>query len=573
MKLLILLLLCLFKVVLCGPKALPRSPQQASSGATATAILPHATVLGKTADGVESFGGIPYAEAATGQLRLKPPKRLQRELGTFDATGPAAACPQFAGSPDSLSFLEKVLGSIANLPFTQHVSGETEDCLSITVARPAGTTSNDKLPVLFWIYGGAFELGWSSMYDGTGLVNHGVDLQKPFIFVAVNYRVAGFGFLAGKEILADGSANLGLLDQRMGLEWVADNIGAFGGDPDRVVIWGESAGAISVMDQMLLFDGDSSYNGKPLFRGAIMNSGSTLPAEAMDSGRAQAVYDQVVNKAGCTDSVDTLQCLRDLEYADFLAAVSTPPGLLSYGGLALSYLPRPDGTALRESPEIMLQKGHYRPIPIILGDQQDEGTLFALFQSNVTSKSDLVEYLKTIVFLLATEEQLTDIVDTYGDGLSSVVDGSPFGTGLLNEVFPGFKRRAALLGDVLFTLSRRGTLEVMEEAHSDIPLWTYLSTYDSGTPVLGTFHGSDILQVFFGIKDNYAAQSIRTYFINFLYNLNPNEGLNDQYPEWPMWNAGKTMMDFKADRTETMVDDFRNASYEAILRNVEVLKL
>lgn len=87
------------------------------------------------------------------------------------------------------------------------------------------------------------------MYDGTGLVNYGVEINRPFVFVAVNYRVAGFGFMPGKEAMEGGAGNLGLLDQRMGLQWVADNIASFGGDPDKVTIWGESAGAISVLCQ------------------------------------------------------------------------------------------------------------------------------------------------------------------------------------------------------------------------------------------------------------------------------------------------------------------------------------
>lgn len=103
------------------------------------------------------------------------------------------------------------------------------------------------------------KLGWSSMYDGSSLVSHGVNINEPFIFVAVNYRVNGFGFMPGKEVLEDGASNLGLLDQRMGLEWVADNIAAFGGDPDKVTIWGESAGALSVADQMVLYGGDNKY--------------------------------------------------------------------------------------------------------------------------------------------------------------------------------------------------------------------------------------------------------------------------------------------------------------------------
>jgi carboxylesterase type B len=131
------------------------------------------------------------------------------------------------------------------------------------------------------------------MYDGTSLVADSVVKGKPIIFVAVNYRVGGFGFLPGKEVLADGSANLGLLDQRLGLKWVADNIAAFGGDPDKVTIWGESAGSISVLDQMALYDGDHTYKGKPLFRAAIMNSGSIVPADPVDGAKGQAIYDTV----------------------------------------------------------------------------------------------------------------------------------------------------------------------------------------------------------------------------------------------------------------------------------------
>jgi carboxylesterase type B len=265
-----------------------------------------------------------------------------------------------------------------------------------------------------------FQLGGSSMYDGTGLVNFGVEIGKPFIFVTTNYRVGGFGFLAGKEILADGAANLGLLDQRMGLEWVADNIAYFGGDPDEVTIAGESAGAISVLDQMVLYGGDHMYKGKPLFHGGIMSSGSIIPAEPIDSERAQAVYDKVVRAGGCAGKADTLGCLRALDYTDFVNAVSAPPGLLSYEGLALSYLPRPDGHVLPDSPDVLVREGKYAAVPFIVGDQEDEGTLFSLFQSNLTSKDALVEYLHNVVFKSASEDQLSELVNTYNSGLAAL---------------------------------------------------------------------------------------------------------------------------------------------------------
>jgi carboxylesterase type B len=111
------------------------------------------------------------------------------------------------------------------------------------------------------------------MYPGNIWVDASQQQKQPIIVVTVNYRVGGHGFLGGKELHAEGSTNLGLLDQRLGLQWVSDNIDAFGGDPTKVTIWGESAGAISVFDQMAAYDGNNTYKGKPLFRGAIMNSG------------------------------------------------------------------------------------------------------------------------------------------------------------------------------------------------------------------------------------------------------------------------------------------------------------
>ncbi|TEA21593.1 putative secreted lipase [Colletotrichum sidae] len=534
---------------------------------TATVVLDTATVVGNVMNKVESFGGIPFAKPPTGPLRLRPPVRLTENMGTFDATGPAGACPQMISSSDSENLLFDLLGDIANLPFVQKASGQSEDCLTITVARPEGTKADAKLPVLFWIFGGGFQLGWSSMYDGTGLVQHGVDMSKPFVFVAVNYRVAGFGFLPGKEVLADGAANLGLLDQRMGLEWVADNIAAFGGDPAKVTIWGESAGAISVFDQMALYGGDNTYKGRPLFRGAIMNSGSITPTDPVDCPKGQAVYDKVVDRAGCGGAADTLNCLRGVDYTTFLNAVTSVPGILSYSSVALSYLPRPDGRTLPASPDVLAQQGRYAAVPMIIGDQEDEGTLFGLFQPNLTTTDRLVAYLKDYYFATASEAQIRAYVANYDDGLPAVVAGSPHRTGLLNDIFPGFKRRSAVLGDLVFTLTRRVFLTLAAAAHPGVPSWSYLASYNYGTPVLGTFHGSDLLQVFYGVKDNYAARSIRTYYANFVYALDPNVGSAGQYPNWPRWSQGQNLVQFFADKATLLKDDFRKAASDWILNN------
>lgn len=405
------------------------------------------------------------------------------------------------------------------------------------------------------------------MYDGTDLLDQGISQDQSFIYVAVNYRVAGFGFMPGKEILADGSANLGLLDQRMGLEWVADNIEAFGGDPTKVTIWGESAGAISVFDQMALYGGDNTYNGKPLFRAAIMDSGSIIPADSVDGPKGQAVYDKVVETAGCTSASDTLECLRALPYEAFLNAVNSVPGFLGYQSVALSYLPRPDGTALPASPEVLALNGQYAAVPMIIGDQEDEGTIFSLFTSNVTTNKDLHDYLATYYFPDATTAELDGLLDTYPQDITA---GSPFNTGALNELYPQYKRICAILGDLVFTLTRRGFLELADAANPDVPSWSYLSSYDYGTPYLGTFHAGDILQTFFGIYDNYAAKSTRTYYFNFLHNLDPNVGYGND-PNWPQWKdtgSGNQLVQFYALSQNYLADDFRNESYSYIMAHI-----
>jgi carboxylesterase type B len=271
--------------------ALPAIEKRADP--TVIAPAPQATIAGSNLLGVESFKGIPYAKPPVGDLRLKAPQALTSILGKVDGTGIPSACPQLFFSVDGSSLPTNVLGKILNTPLLQVATNAGEDCLTINVQRPAGTSANAKLPVLFWIFGGGFQLGSTQMYDGASLIKESVAQGKPIIFVAVNYRVSEFGFLPGKEILADGSANLGLLDRRLGLEWTADNIAAFGGDPDKVTIWGESAGAVSVLDQMVLYDGNNKYKGKPLFRGGIMNSGSIVPTDPVDCPKGQAIYNKV----------------------------------------------------------------------------------------------------------------------------------------------------------------------------------------------------------------------------------------------------------------------------------------
>ncbi|GJN86733.1 hypothetical protein PLIIFM63780_010315 [Purpureocillium lilacinum] len=509
-----------------APRAVEANANEEGPNRVAIDIPTGGRVSGSTYLGVETFNGIPYADPPVGLLRLKPPQRLSSDPGDIDGEFEPPACPQMYLSSETLDSLGKIQSRLRDIPFLKTFLIGQEDCLTVNVQRPTGTKGNDKLPVLFWIYGGAFQLGGTNTYDARNLLATAMDQQQAFVFVSVNYRVGGFGFMPGNEVMKDRSANIGLLDQRLALEWVADNIAAFGGDPSKVTIWGQSAGAISVFDQMLLYGGNASYKGNPLFRGAIMNSGSAIPADPMNCPKGQAVYDAVVRAA--------------------------------------------DGVVLPDNPINLIKDGRFYAVPFIIGDQEDEGTLFSFFQSNISSIDDITNYLGDLFFHNAPKDKLRGWASLYEP---STVKGSPFRTGTSNELYPGFKRMAAILGDVTFTLTRRLSLKLIAQVKPDIPSWSYISSYDYGTPFLGTFHASDLLQVFYGIMPNHAMKSTRTYYLNFIHHLDPNEGIQD-YAHWPQWKDEHKLMWFRsADENDILEDNFRGDSAAFIENNTDILRI
>ncbi|KAF4551778.1 Carboxylesterase-like protein 22 [Elsinoe fawcettii] len=531
-----------------------------------TVRVANGTIVGTTANGIDSFRGIPFAEPPLGPLRLKPPVSYNRQYpgGTFQATQMGASCPQFALQTNTSSLPNDVLALLVNSPLFQRILNAQEDCLNINVQRPAGVAADAKLPVVFWIFGGGFEAGSAGMYDATKFLQEGINglaRGNPVIYVSVNYRVGGFGFLAGRELQADGSTNLGLRDQRLGLQWVAENIAAFGGDPDKVTIWGESAGAISAFDQTIINGGDSTYRGKPLFRGAILNSGSIVPAEPVDTGKAQVVFDTVASNAGCGGTADKLACLRALPFQQFLNAATSVPNIFSYRSLDLAYLPRPDpaNNFFSQSPDIAVSQGKFAKVPVICGDQEDEGTLFSLTTSNISNTAELTTYLQSY-FPVRGRDLVPGLVATYPDLQSA---GSPFRTGILNVIYPEFKRVAAILGDVTFTLTRRSYLSRIA---SQVPVWSYLDSHLYGTPILGTFHASDVLEVYFELPNAVPATTYQTYYHSFINFLDPNV-ITTRAPliNWPRYtNANPQLLQLQTFTNNLLRDDFRQESFRYI---------
>lgn len=237
-----------------GPALSSSRPNSTAPGQVMVDLSNGTKIIGSTNNSVDSFIGIRFAEPAQ---RLRAPQPVRMGGLTIEATGSAMGCPQIGGVQGGAPSLElpgpggppksgaKMLRrrprsklpprSRSKRHYQRHASGALsprqltpptnpkfgEDCLNLNVQRPAGTTSESLLPVVFWYYGGAFQSGTTQGFDATALISNSVSQEKGIIYVAANYRVGAFGFLAGKEVTLDGAANLGLLDQRLALEWYA----------------------------------------------------------------------------------------------------------------------------------------------------------------------------------------------------------------------------------------------------------------------------------------------------------------------------------------------------------------
>jgi len=299
------------------------------------AVTSTGRVQGKVAGATDEFLGIPYAAPPAGALRWAPPQPAAPWSGTRPATSFAPHCPQSA-SPFGLA-------------------STSEDCLFLNVFRPANGPGNR--PVMVWLHGGALVTGESDGYDPANLVRRGV------VVVTINYRLGALGFLADRALAArpgGPAGNYGLMDQQAALRWVHRNIARFGGNPHNVTIFGESAGGLSVLSQVV------SPGARGLFQRAIVESGAYALTE-QPLGKAEQAGAAFAAKTGCAKATDakTAACLRGLPVATILASQT-----------ATGYQPDLDGTVLTQSIGPALASGHFSRVPIINGTNHDEWRFF-----------------------------------------------------------------------------------------------------------------------------------------------------------------------------------------------------
>jgi para-nitrobenzyl esterase len=298
-------------------------------------------------NGVRSFKGIPFGQPPVGELRWKEPQPVKNWTGVRNADQFGSHCMQRLGPGADYWFRTK---------------GMNEDCLYLNVWTPAKSGSNEKLPVLVYIFGGGFQNGDGSepRYDGGNMASKGI------VAVSVNYRTNIFGFFSHPELTKESphhaSGNYGMLDQVAALQWVQKNIAAFGGDPKRVTIAGESAGSIAVSALM------ASPLSRKLINGAIGESGaliSTLPP------RSLAETEKDGSQFGSAAGAETLQALRAMP-ADKIQDI------LAKGGPGLRFRPNLDGYFLPKLLVDTFAAGEQSKVPLLAGSNTEEQSARAI---------------------------------------------------------------------------------------------------------------------------------------------------------------------------------------------------
>ena len=448
-------------------------------------------------NGQRWFTGIPFAKSPVGDLRWSAPEPPDSWKGVRDAAKFGDSCMQ--------SNSAELLGS-----------GMSEDCLFLNVYAPSSNTSTGsegKLPVMLFFYGGSWSSGTAScpIYYGEKLVYNSDDAV---ILVTANYRLNGFGFLGADAMRdSDGSTgNWGLLDQRQAMRWVRSHIAAFGGDPERVTIFGESAGAGSVACHLASKRSFAAVDG-PLFSAALMESGSpATPWNSQSMAYAEARARHYVDVLNCTArdggniTAAEVACLRTKSADEVLAARTGMPSAL------LTWSPVVDGVELTEEPQETLRKlmaasGSRNDdemtmatnVTVLLGSNGDEGSEFTELPYDATAE----DYESYFISLFG-ETYAARVLEVYPAAEYNIegVDGKPGGHG-------PFYASSRALGDAVFSCPARETargwaswsnsyvyffnhtLRVLKVAQNVDPL-LQPPPYDS----MGVFHSTELGFVF-----------------------------------------------------------------------------
>ena len=467
-----------------------------------TATIDTGALQGELLDeesGLTVYRGIPFAAAPVGELRWKAPQPAKKWSGVREATEFGAICPQ---SPQ----LARLTG--------EALPKSSEDCLFLNIWTAAGKGDDEPRPVMVWIHGGGLSLGWSNQvgYDGSALAGKGV------VLVSINYRLGPLGYLAHPALSKESGAsgNYGFLDQVAALEWVRRNIAQFGGDPNNVTIFGESAGGTSVHAVM------ASPQAAGLIHRAIAESAWVTDTNVRpllgSAGMLDSAEDVGVNWATAMlgeGKEQTAEALRALDAGTIITKTVQ-------GGPLGGYEPHVTyGTDfMPDSSEDRYSAGKQNDVPLIAGTNRNEGTMFMAFQP-LTERAQFLELLKGV----------------YGEHAEEVAKLYPSSGAEELKV-----QHDRFLTDTWFLRGTRRMLIGMDKVSS--PAFQYFFTrVNPENPAWGAHHAAELGYVFNTIEgekyddtDDALAALMIDYWVQFARTGDPNGGSR---PAWPQFDGDK----------------------------------
>ncbi|KAH7091971.1 Alpha/Beta hydrolase protein [Paraphoma chrysanthemicola] len=441
-------------------------------------------------------------------------------------------------------------GSDTNLLVKDGWTKLGEDCLHLNIVKPR--TNQTNLPVLLWIYGGGWQQGSTGdpRYNMSYIVEQSVLNNKPVIGVSINYRMAAFGFIYSREIADAGSQNLGLRDQRIALKWINKHVSCFGGDPSKVTIWGESAGAYSVGDQINAYNGETGG----LFRAAILESGGAVGPPLNGTDWYQHMYNNLTAAVGCSNASDTLECLRAVPYET----------IAPFGYQGLEWFHVIDGSLIPRYGQESLTQGKFAKIPLITGTNTDEG--FGV--NGVNTDEQAIEQLQTSKRWNIDKDEAKELLHLYPNVPSL---GEPYGWG--NRTWPEnglqWKRYQSIATDLTMFAPRRLLAEKMSAYVDNVYSYRWDAPKFNNTPnTIGVNHFSEIPFVFGNTEQRITplgnnsanielSRRVMRMWTSFAYDLDPNGHGIANLPHWPQYGENASNFVFRADVSYVEADEDR----------------
>lgn len=462
---------------------------------------------------IEVYKGVPYAEPPIGDLRFNAPMSKKSWGGVLEAINFGPVAPQ----PPS--------------PFTpQPAPPQSEEgCLTLNIWTPG--TDDKKRPVMLWIHGGSYKNGGSTNYDGSSLANRG-----DVVVVVINYRLGPLGFLYLPNAPSF-SANVGLLDQIQALKWTKENIATFGGYPENVTVFGESAGAGAICSLL------GMPTAKNLFNRIIPQSGSSSPL-GYQKGRALATTEKLTSLLKIEK--DDIDSLRKISAEEIIKAQTKMDQQVLAGGtaFALGYSPLIDKETLPKHPLKAILDGETKNIEVLHGTNKDEMRLWELWYPALKNSEELFNRLNLIMKPMGqNEDKVREIISIYSEARKNPT-----------EIY------SAIVTDSYFRIPsiRLAEMQSNNQADTYMYMFTYPSPIRNGS--LGAVHAIEIPFVFGTLNmprnDNFklfpasnketeslSAQMMESW-ISFARNGNPN---HKEIPEWPQYKNNRATMVFGKD--------------------------